>query len=255
MNSKKLKGAIILLLLFSIGICYLTLFSVKNSEEHVIPRIISYTSYLETNTIKFFVVVGEVQNNLTKNIKSVIINATFYDDTNNILGKSYSYATLKILTPNQISPFKIYWVLNASVNIPKRIELTCMSIQTNEQPMKGIVITNRTSYTDERGYYIVKGKIRNKGSRKASLITIFCTYYDENGNIIAISKTYLNSTLTVGEEAIFKVSLKPLKHYPSHYKLIIIANYQLLLKLHYHLFFIIVIAFIIFLIYMKNQGW
>jgi len=257
MNSKTvIKAAVIMVIaVAAINIYYLTLPSAQTSEEQAIPQIMSYTSYTENNTVKFFVVVGDIKNNLTTNIKSVMVNATFYDKRNHIIGTSYSYTVLKILKPKQKAPFIIYWVLDSSTNVPNRTELTCVCLKTNEQPITGIEISKQTNGTDKEGYYIVSGELHNNGTRKASTVTLFCTYHDSQGNVMGVSHAHLPSIINVDSKTAFTVSSKPLKISPANYELLIVANYEPPFHMHYPLFFTLALAFIIFVVYMKRRGW
>jgi len=257
MNSKMVIKAtiIIAIAVAAIGISHLTLTSAQTSEEQAIPRIMSYTSYTENNTVKFFVVVGEVKNNLTTNIKSVMVNATFYDEGNRVIGASYSYTVLKILKPGQKAPFIIYWVLNSFTNIPNKTELTCACLKTSEQPITGIEISKQMNRIDKEGYYIVSGELHNNGTSKASTVTVFCTCYDLKGNVMAVSHAHLPSIINVNDKTAFTVSSKPLKISPASHKLLIVANYEPPLHMRYPLLFILALAFIIFIAYMKHRGW
>lgn len=218
-------------------------------------RIMSYRSYIENNTVKFFVVVGEVKNNLTTNVKSARINATFYDNEDQVVGTSYSYTALEILKPEQKAPFWIYWGLNLSTSIPFRTELTCTCFKTSEQPLTGIEISKQMNSTDKDGYYTVSGEAQNNGPRKASAVWLVSTYYDPDGSVIAVSRAYVSPEINVGAKATFTLSSKPYKISPASYELLIVAQYEPLFHTHYPLFFILVATFAIFIAYMKRRGW
>lgn len=189
-----------------------------------------------------------VQNNLKTNIEFVNVTATFYDAKNNLIGTRFSPIVLEILEPEQRAPFEIYLLLNTSTYITDlSYELTLSYVKTSEETIAGLVILDRTSSIDMNGYYIISGEVQNKGIRKAFSVKIFCTYYDSEGNLLAVSHAYVSSEMDAGDKASFELSSKPHKISPASYELLIVTHHQLLL--------ILIIAFILFIAFMKRRGW
>jgi len=50
---------------------------------------------------------GEIQNNGTESLDFVRVTATFYDETNSILGSDFTYTEPNTLEPGQTAPFKL----------------------------------------------------------------------------------------------------------------------------------------------------
>jgi len=259
MNRKIIITAavIIIIIIAGIGIYQLTLPSAPTSEAPSPPQIMSHNSYVTNETgSRFFVVVGEVRNNLETNIESANVTATFYDAENNVIGTRYNYLVLKILEPEQKAPFEIYLLLNSPTDVPTRYELTLSYVRSNEETVAGLEITNRTSSVDADGYYRVSGEVHNRGERKAYFLKIFCTYYNSDDNVTAISHVYSSSQLDVGEKAAFEISSKPHKISPVTYELLIVTHhYEPIFITNPALLIIIITGFAIFIIYMKRRGW
>lgn len=258
MNRKIIITAVVIIIIIiaGIGIYQLTLPSAPTSEAPP-PKIVSHNYYVTNETgSRFFVVFGEVKNNLETNIESVKVNATFYDIDNNTIGTNFNYIVLKILEPEQRAPFEIYFSLESSTEVPAYYEPTLSYVRTNEETVAGLEITNRTASVDADGYYRVSGEVHNRGERKAYFLKIFCTYYDADGNVTAISYIYSSSELDAGEKAAFEISSEPHKISPVAYELLIVTHhYEPIFITNPALLIIVITAFAIFIIYMKRRGW
>jgi hypothetical protein len=239
------------IIIATIGVHYLCLPSAQTSQGQEKAQIMSYTSYVENNSAKFFIVVGEVKNNLTTNIKSVTINAIYYDEEDHVIGTQHSYAVVSILKPEQRSPFKIFANLNLSAS--KSIELTCTCFKTNEEPVTGFTILKLVNDTDKEGYWAISGEIQNNGPRKTSDVKVFCTFYDSSQKVMGMSGTLVSFVMEVGDTETF--TLSSTCKYPADYGLIIDATYKPLFDMRYPLFFALVIIFALFIAFMKRRGW
>lgn len=166
----------------------------------------------------YFIIVGEVRNNLETNIKYVKIVATFYDVEYKVIGTSFTFTDLKILKPGQKSPFELS-------SFPEKIicdiyKLTLSYTETDEEPFKGLVILSHTASFDELGYHQVVGEVRNNGDRKSTYVKVICTYYGLLGMVIGKSFTFTDpNEIDVGETAPFKLSSFPNKISPASYEL------------------------------------
>jgi len=257
LKSKVTVTALILsIIIVGVGVYYLNLQPASTPE--VQPQIVSYTGYLEkADSVTYFTVAGVVQNNLKTNIESVNVTATFYDRENNLIGTRFSLIVLKILEPEQRAPFEIYLLLNSSMDITDiRYELKLSYVKTSKETIAGLAILNRTSSVDMNGYYRITGEVQNNGIRKAFSVKIFCTYYDSEGNVLAVSHAYVSSEIDAGEKTSFELSSKPHKISPANYELLIVTHhYEPLIVTRYQLLVILIIAFVLFIAFMKRRGW
>ena len=264
MNSKMIIAAtviIITIIVAGIETYYLTLPSATPTTK--VPKrlkIISDTSYTERiQNITFFVVAGVVQNNLTTNVDSANITATFHDAGNKTIGTGSTHVELKIIKPEQNAPFEVYFLSGSPTDVPDiKYVLTAVGFETNEEPIAGLQILNDTlgESVDADGYHIISGEVQNKGLRKAVGVKIICTYYNLDGNLIAISHTYVSSEIDAGHKATFEISSKPHKISSASYDLLIVAHhYEPLFIMHYILLALLIAAFLIFIAYMKRRGW
>lgn len=254
MNSKVIfiVAIIITVTIAGIGIYYLHLPSTQTSQAQENVQIMSYTRYIENNSVQHFLVIGEVKNNLTTNVKSLAVNAIFYDEEGHVIGTQHAYSALEILKPEQKSPFKIY--VHPNLSASEDIKLTCTCFKTNDEPVTGFDISKEEEAIDDDGYYIVSGETQNNGPRKASKVRAICTFYDSSQRVIGMSGTLISLEMNVGDNSTFTITSKPCK-YPSSYELVIAADYEPLFDMRYPLFFTLVIIFVIFVVFMKRRGW
>lgn len=258
MNKKMIiAGVIATLIIVASGIEIYNLTTPSAPTSEIPPQIVTNNSYIANATgPRFFVVFGVVQNNLETNIKSVNATASFYDAKDDLTGTSYAPIIQKILEPQQKGTFEIYLLLDSNTNVPAAYKLTLSYLKTDEEPVTGLEIISQASSIDEDGYYIVHGEVQNKAEMKAHHVNVICTYYDSSENIIAISRTQVSSEIDRSEKVAFETSSKPHKIIPASYELLIVAHhYDQLLVTNTQILIVLIIAFSVFLVYMKRRGW
>jgi len=243
-----------------IGTYYLMLSSPPTIETP--PTIVSHTHLIETDqntSITFYKVIGVVRNNLETNIESVNVTAAFFDAESNLIAIRNASTASEIIEPNQKVPFEVYLLLEPAKEVPDRYELTLSYVKTSKETTAGLEIVNRNWHVDETtGYHIVTGEIQNTGQQKASGVKILCTYYDSEGNVKAVSHTYISSTIYGGGKAAFEISSEPHKiSSDSDFELlIVVGRYDQLPIVNYVLFAILAVGFLSFVVYMKKyRGW
>jgi hypothetical protein len=257
-NSKIVIAAIIIIVIVAsiIPIYYLSL---PSAPIETPPQITSQTSYIQNDTVDYFIVVGEVKNNLTTAIKSIQINATFYDAKNNTIDTSSTYVektVAPVIQPGKKAPFTIKLVLNSLTTIPERCDLLLSYVKSSNETFAKFLILNQTSSIDNDGYYIISGWVQDVALGKANGATVVCTFYDQEGNVTAVSRDYLKTWMFYGDKASFRIGSEPRKITPSSYELLVVtASYEPPLPERIELLVILVAAFIIFVAYMKRRGW
>jgi hypothetical protein len=249
-------GVIIIFIAASIGIYYLSL---PSAPIEIPPKITSHSSYIQNDTIDYLVVLAEVKNNLKTAIESVQINATFYDAENNVIDTNSTYLEkigVSEIQPGQKAPFIIKLVLNQLTTIPDKYDLVLSYVKSSNEAFAEFAILNRTLSFDNNGYCIVSGWVQDVGPGKAVGARVICTYYDPEGNVAAVSSAYLPTWMFSGDEASFTISSEPRKIRPESYELLVVtARYEPPLPQRIELLIILIVAFIIFVGYMKHKGW
>lgn len=246
----------IIVILLEASLCH------AQTQENVNIEVLNHTSYIETihtetsDEVLFFVTVGEVRNNLTTNVKSITVNATFYDVNDDVVGTNYNYAQLDILEYGMKSPFRIDLHINSSQEAPSNVTLTATCSETHETPPPLPQVENLMNYTDEDGYFVVSGIARNTGPSVAYNIGIFCSYYDADNELLGLSQTFITSDLKVDHSKPFNISSRPFKIYPEDYDILVVASYKYKSITRLELLLILAIVFLVFVVYMKIfRGW
>lgn len=177
--------------------------------------ILSHNPYVDS--LGYYTIVGEVQNQGTKNLHYVKITATFYDSANNVLATDFTYTDIDILIPQQKSPFELN-------TYPSKITVDHYSVvvssysETGEVPYRSLRIQGLTTSTDSLGYYHVIGEVENTGQVDTTYVKIVVTFYNSNGKVIAKDFTYTDPIdIAKGSKAPFDASSYPLKITPARY--------------------------------------
>jgi len=218
------------------------------------PEILSCTSFVEENSIKYLLIEGEVKNNL-RSCADINVTGTFYDASSSLLGNVTRKVLLKPVRPGQRSPFIIPWALNLSAGVIPQFELSLSYTKVAEEPQDVFEILYHANSTDESGYFRVNGTLRNKGERNAFFVSVTCTFYDSAGNVTLISQGFINR-ITASREAFFELSSAPYEVNPASYSLVVVASdFESVFIQNYVLFIILVLMFVVVVIYLKRKGW
>lgn len=252
-----ITGLIYISLIVGIRVPDLNQLATSTREEQ--PQIVSHTSYMEfVENVTFFVVAGVIENAIKTNIEAVNVTATFYDTENKFIGTRGTPVELEILKPNQRVPFRIYLPVNSTTTITDiSYELMLEFVETTEEPIEGLVILNQTPRVDKDGYYIISGEVQHQGSMTAHAVKLLCTYYDSEGNVLAVSQADVSAVMDPDETIPFELSSKPHQITPASYELlIIVGRYRQIPIQHYLRLFILVLGIFLLIAYMKKRrGW
>jgi hypothetical protein len=204
-------------------------------------KIVSYTYYIDN--LGYLDVVGEVQNEGSNTVASVILTGTVYSTDGTDQADSYTQAWVAYLTPQQKAPF--YMDFYAPNNSPdgtwfsvsvSNVALTVRQAEaTANYQYPDLKITSSSasigSGSGDKGVYWVSGTVQNTGSQTAQNITIFGTFYNSTGSVVAVgySATLTPANLAPSGAAQFKLGAFDLNQtlMPSSEK---ITSYSLLIQ-------------------------
>jgi len=135
----------------------------------------------------FITIVGEVRNDLQMNVGKVLVTATFYSASGDVIEEVSTSTMLDILLPGQRSPFALI--------LPRPVDLWEYSLRitarpTLEQPLAGLEVVQSHADEDEAGFYHVTGEVENTGQRTADRIQVIITLYDKWGKIVNAGFAY-----------------------------------------------------------------
>jgi len=247
---------IVAIITFGTGSPVTSLTSVLTSGAIRRLKIMDYITFVTEGNVTYFTVKGVIKNNSTTNVRSVNVTTVFYDADYNLIATRVSSTALKIIRPEQKTPFEVYLLLG-SISPPDHCRLTALGIETDQEPIGKFKIVNQTSKV-EGGYRVILGELKNEASMRAVSVKVICAYYDSQGNLTAMSHAYPNPvTLDPDENANFKIRLKLAQGIElKRFDLFVSArSYEQVVEANWILLSALATAAVLYIVYMKRRGW
>ena len=173
-------------------------------------KIVSHSGYTTGDSLKrYLIVVGEVQNTGSNNLRNVKIMATFYDEDGKVQSTSEADTMLDILLPGEKSPFAIY---SYRIEGMKKYSLKVIDYEkTDIQPSREFQVVDYTS-----DIHRIFGTYQNTGTSVAGSPEVIATCYDVEGRVIGAGSDWQAVTqLKTGEATPFDVEVWPVDCEPK----------------------------------------
>jgi len=151
--------------------------------------ILSHTGYLDP--FGCYHVVGEVKNVGDQAVSFVTIEVTFYNSNDVVVDTIFDSAMLTVLLVDRKSPFDIV-LLDATQSAKVDHYTLTMTFSATSPIPVGLKILTHSAYVDEIGWMHIVGEIKNIATEKAHDVKVIATYYDETGDVVAATLTYLH---------------------------------------------------------------
>src|SRR4030067_1968026 len=206
---KSLVFFIVLLSLLSLGLTLIP--HVSSQPENI--KVLSYSWY--TDSVDYFIVVGEVQNIGHNTIDTVGLSGTVYTQDGNAQANSYAPAFVKYLIPQQKAPFYMEFSSQSSPTGDlswlslgvDRIDLVVDLAEATSSYQYPDLTLEGSSASVVEGVYWVSGTVKNTGSQTAKNIRVIGTFYNASGTAVAAGYTALltPTSLSPSGTASFKV--------------------------------------------------
>ena len=195
--------------------------SPTTKEEKV--KILSHNGYVDY-LYGCFKAVGEVQNGVKSNIEQVKVTATFYDSQYNVIDTGSSTTEIRILKPEQKSPFEIF--CSDKTKKPSSYKLSVSYSETENEPFEGLeILRHSSSKTTKEGFHEIVGEVKNKGMTDAKSVRVIVTYYDISDDVIGIASSYTTpSDIASGATAPFEIPATPMKVRHARYELQVLGT-------------------------------
>lgn len=212
-------------------------------------KVVSYSYYIDNQG--FLDVVGEVQNNGPNTVSPVILTGTVYSSDGTDQADSYAQIgidtfSITYLNPGQKAPFYMgfyqpnnpqgsSWMAIDVSNIKLTVAL---ANATTSYQYPDLTITSNTHSIGTKtvgidadfGVYWVNGNVQNTGSQTARNITVFGTFYNSTGSVVAVGYSNQIGNIDSSGSASFKLgafdlnqSIIPSSKKIDHYSLLINA--------------------------------
>jgi hypothetical protein len=168
-------------------------------------------SYVDS--IGYFHVVGEVQNNAPESMKFVDITATFYDAAGKVVGTDFGYTDMDTLLPAQTSPFEILLTDEQQSQKIDNYKLSVSGDQTFESKPANLKLNVGDSFTDSINNYHVVGEVTNQGDEVTKFVRVAGdAFYNDQNRLVAVGSSYTDpSDLSLGATAPFEILVTVLK--------------------------------------------
>jgi hypothetical protein len=190
-------------LLFSVGVVPIMQYTYAQTINTGI-NILSQTSYVDS--IDYFHVIGEVQNNAPESMEFVKITATFYDAAGKVVGTDFGYTTMDILRPAERSPFEILLTDKEQSQKIDNYKLSVSGDETFKSKPANLKLNVGESFTDSIDNYHIVGEVTNQGGQVTKFVKIGGAFYNDQNQLVAVGFSYTDpSDLSPGVTAPFEI--------------------------------------------------
>lgn len=188
---------------FLLGILVSIIGSISSVKAPPQIVILSHTGYIDL--LGFYNVVGEVQNTGDQAARYVEIIATFYNSSNVVVGTSFTYSDVSVLSPERKSPFRILLADTTQVLKTDHYSLNVDFTPAASLP-QGLEILSHSSYTDTLDFIHIVGEVKNIGNAIATYVQVIATCYDDTGKVVEEGFTFSNpNDIEAGQTAPFEI--------------------------------------------------
>lgn len=171
-------------------------------------KILSHTGYQDS--IRFYHVVGEVQNLGSVDVYQVRITASFYDSHNTFIANSTAQTAINIVLAGRRAPFDIILLnLQQSAAVHRYTFHPTFTPYPDVFPL-GLELVSSSSYGQFPEWMHVTGVIRNNASTPALSGKVVATFYNSTRGVVATAFAASNPIdIDPGQQATFDVALTP----------------------------------------------
>lgn len=144
--------------------------------------VLSSSDYIDS--IDFYHIVGELQNNSDRVVRFVEVTATLYDDQDVVVGRPFGFALIDVMRPGERSPFHVIFTDSEQINKIVSYKLSISSTPLTVDKERSLELKVGEGYLDSIGFYHLVGEVTNNGDRTATFVEVSAAFYDSNGNIV-----------------------------------------------------------------------
>lgn len=138
----------------------------------------------------YYRVVGEVENIGDKNIRYLLVNATFYNAGGIVIATRSSYAMLDVLSIGRKAPFEIVLPNKTTSASVDRYNLSVSWEEYSVEKPSVLQILETSTYIDEAGFQKVNGTVKNLGTSNAIYVKVVATFYNAQGKVVGATYDY-----------------------------------------------------------------
>lgn len=135
-----------------------------------------------------FYIIGELENNLNVPVQNVRVTVQPYSADGTPLDSIEAGAFMRTIIPDMKSPFEII-VRDAKIHSVHSYDLDVM-YEIGEPKSQVIDIESSQLAMDRLDNLIISGSIVNRGDITANGVSVVATLYGNDGNVVAVSRTF-----------------------------------------------------------------
>ena len=166
-------------------------------------QILSHQSYVDS--LGWYHIVGEVQNNSSVPMEFVEVIAKLYDDTNEVIGTKLTFTAPDVIFPGGKAPFDIIALRRSQWANIKTYNLQVKGDTSQALLEQKLVLLNQISRIQD-GYLYVDGEVHNTGDTP-TLVKLIITLYDANYNVVNTNWSYADAGI-IGADDISSFEVK-----------------------------------------------
>jgi hypothetical protein len=167
-------------------------------------QILSHQSYVDS--LGWYHIVGEVQNNSDVPVEFVEVIAKLYDETNNVIGTKLTFTAPDTIFPSGKAPFDIITLRRAQWQKINDYQLQVKGDPAATLLPQNLVLLNQSSRI-QGDFLYVAGEVQNTGSTPA-LVKLIITLYDTSFNVVNTDWGYANGgVIPANETSAFEVRI------------------------------------------------
>jgi hypothetical protein len=144
------------------------------------------SSHIDENNIIH--VYGLVKNTSDKAFKNVVVKASFYDSSGQMINEFQRSTDLRTINPGETSSFEILYLDTKTVNDVKNYTLSASGEEAQTKARALRIVSNSSKLDTILGIYYIRGRVVNEGSEGTTNSMIIAPLYDKNGDVILVGR-------------------------------------------------------------------
>jgi hypothetical protein len=147
-----------------------------------------------------------VENDGDTAAKNVMITATLYDSSRNVIATASNSTMMDVLLPGRKSGFAVTLMDTAKSALVDHYTLNVVYSTYSQTGALELEIVLNSSYTDENGPTHIFGTVKNDGSQTATSVHVLVTCYNATGYVVDVNSGWTSpDSINAGQTAPFDV--------------------------------------------------
>jgi hypothetical protein len=144
------------------------------------------SSHIDENNIIH--VYGLVKNTSNKAFKDIVVKASFYNSSGQMINEYQRSTDLRTINPGETSPFEILYIDTKTANDVKNYTLSASGEEAQTKTRALRIVSNSSKLDTILGIYYIRGRVVNEGSEGTTNSMIIAPLYDKNGDVILVGR-------------------------------------------------------------------